>query len=105
MQSRAVLVAVGVNLDGRREILGIDLANRESKTSWRDFLVSLKERGLTGVQLVVSDAHEGLRRAIEETFPQALWQRCYVHYADLMIMPTRAPLPQVAAINRLPMSA
>ena len=79
VQSRAVLVAVGVNLDGRREILGIDLANRESKTSWRDFLVSLKERGLTGVQLVVSDAHEGLRRAIEETFPQALWQRCYVH--------------------------
>ncbi len=79
MQSRAVLVAVGVNMDGRREILGIDLANRESKTSWRDFLISLKERGLTGVQLVVSDAHEGLRRAIEEVFPQALWQRCYVH--------------------------
>ena len=59
-----------MNMDGRREILGIDLANRESKTSWRDFLISLKERGLSGVQLVVSDAHEGLRRAIEEVFPR-----------------------------------
>ena len=78
--SQAVLIAVAVDGEGRRQILGVDLANRESRTSWREFLVALKERGLFGVEFVVSDDHEGLRRAIREVLPGADWQRCYVHF-------------------------
>lgn len=80
IRSRAVLVAIGINDDGRRCVLGVELANRESLTSWRDFLVQLKERGLHGVEYVVSDQHEGLKKAVRETLPQARWQRCYVHF-------------------------
>ena len=58
----------------------MELANRESATSWKDFLVGLKARGLDGVEFVVSDDHEGLRRAIREMLPAAAWQRCYVHF-------------------------
>ncbi len=58
----------------------MELANRESASSWRDLLVGLKERGLEGVQFVVTDDHEGLRAAISETLPAAAWQRCYVHF-------------------------
>jgi len=75
-----VLVAIGVNWDGRRCVLGVELANRESASSWRDFLLDLKQRGLHGVELVVSDDHPGLRRAIMEVVPEAAWQRCYVHF-------------------------
>jgi putative transposase len=64
IRSRAVLIAVAVDGEGRRQVLGVDLANRESRTSWRDFLLTLKERGLFGVEFVVSDDHEGLRQAI-----------------------------------------
>jgi len=77
---QAVLVAIGIGWDGRRSILGIELANRESRSSWKDFLISLKERGLSGVEFVVSDSHEGLKQAIAETLSSALWQRCYVHF-------------------------
>ena len=80
IRSRAVLVAIGVNWDGRRCVLGVELANRESASSWRDFLLDLKQRGLHGVELVVSDDHPGLRRAIMEVVPEAAWQRCYVHF-------------------------
>jgi putative transposase len=76
----AVLVAVGINWDGRREILGVEQANRESASSWRDFLVGLKERGLGGVRLVITDDHAGLRKAVREVLPEAMWQRCYVHF-------------------------
>lgn len=78
--SRAVLVALGINWDGRREVLAVELANRESLTSWKDFLIGLKKRGLKGTQLVISDAHEGLRQAVVEALPSAIWQRCYVHF-------------------------
>jgi putative transposase len=78
--SQAVLIAVAVDGEGRRQILGVDLANRESRTSWRDFLLALKERGLFGVQFAVSDDHEGLKQAIREVLPGAAWQRCYVHF-------------------------
>ena len=78
--SRAVLIAIGVNEDGRRCVLGVELASRESRSSWRDFLIGLKERGLSGVEFVVSDNHEGLKKAIAETLPEAVWQRCYVHF-------------------------
>ena len=78
--SQAVLVAVAVDEDGRRQILAVELANRESRSSWRDFLSGLKARGLVGVEFVVSDNHEGLKAAIREVLPEAAWQRCYVHF-------------------------
>lgn len=80
IRSRAVLVAIGIDWEGRRQILGVDLANRESATSWKEFLLSLKKRGLKGVELVVSDDHQGLKKAIAENLPEAAWQRCYVHF-------------------------
>jgi putative transposase len=78
--SQAVLVAVAVDGDGRRQVLAVDLANRESRSSWKDFLLALKERGLHGVEFVVSDDHPGLKAAIREVLPMAAWQRCYVHF-------------------------
>ena len=80
IRSRAVLVAIGIDWEGRRQVLGVELANRESTTSWREFIVDLKRRGLKGVLFVVSDNHEGLKRAIMEVLPEACWQRCYVHF-------------------------
>jgi putative transposase len=80
IRSHAVLVAIGIDLDGRRSVLAIELAHRESSTSWRDFLMALRQRGLHGVELVVSDDHPGLRAAIREVLAEAAWQRCYVHF-------------------------
>jgi putative transposase len=80
IRSQAVLIALGVNWEGRRCVLAVEPAQRESRTSWRQLLLQLKERGLRGVEFVVSDDHEGLRQAIEELLPQAVWQRCYVHF-------------------------
>jgi putative transposase len=80
VRSRAVLIAIGVNWDGRRCVLGVELANRESASSWRDFLLGLRKRGLRGVELAISDDHAGLRKAIAEVMPEAAWQRCYVHF-------------------------
>jgi len=77
---QAVQIAVAVDGEGRRQVLAVELANRESRSSWRDFLLRLKERGLFGVEFVVSDDHEGLRQAIREALPGAAWQRCYVHF-------------------------
>jgi putative transposase len=78
--SRAVQVAIGINWEGRRSVLAVELAERESASSWKDFLLRLKERGLRGVITVISDDHAGLRRAIPEVLPEAAWQRCYVHF-------------------------
>jgi putative transposase len=80
IRSQAVLVGIGINQDGYRQILGVELAGRESQTSWRDFLVGLKERGLHGVEFAVSDDHQGLRKSLMEILPEAAWQRCYVHF-------------------------
>ena len=80
IMSQAVLIAIGVDWEGRRNVLGVELANRESGTSWKDFLLGLKQRGLKDVEFVVSDDHEGLKRAIREILPAAAWQRCYVHF-------------------------
>ena len=80
IRSRAVLVAIGIDWEGRRRILGVELAGRESTTSWREFVLGLKQRGLSGVRLAITDDHPGLKRAIAEVLPEAAWQRCYVHF-------------------------
>lgn len=80
IRSRAVLIAIGIDWEGRRRILGVELAPKESATSWRDFLLGLRARGLTGVRLAISDDHPGLKRAVAEVLPAAAWQRCYVHF-------------------------
>jgi putative transposase len=80
ISSRAVLVAIGVDWEGRRQVLGVELANRESSSSWKEFLLRLKSRGLRGVIFAVSDDHPGLKSAIAQVLPEALWQRCYVHF-------------------------
>ena len=77
--SVAVIVAVGVNGDGRREVLGMAIGDLEAETFWTDFLRNLARRGLRGVKLVVSDAHEGLKAAITKVL-NATWQRCRVHF-------------------------
>jgi putative transposase len=78
--SQAVLIAIGIDWDGRRQILAVDMANRESRSSWKDFLERLRSRGLHGVEFVVADDHAGLRAAIREVLPEAAYQRCYVHF-------------------------
>ena len=77
--SVAVIVAVGVNTDGRREVLGMTVGHSEAEPFWVEFLRSLARRGLRGVRLVVSDAHEGLKAAITKVLC-ATWQRCRVHF-------------------------
>lgn len=76
----SVLVAVGVNEDGEREVIGVADGAQEDKASWLSFLRHLKERGLCGVRLAVSDACLGLVEALSEVFPEAAWQRCAVHF-------------------------
>ena len=80
IQSQAVLVAIGINSEGRRQVLGVELSNRKSHSSWKAFVSGLKTRGLEGVEFVVSDDHAGLKRAVRELLPEAVWQRCYVHF-------------------------
>ena len=80
IRSQAVLIAIGVDWEGRRNVLAVELANRESLSSWKEFALGLKKRGLKGVELVISDDHPGLRGAIREVFSEAVWQRCYVHF-------------------------
>ena len=77
--SVAVIIAIGVNVDGRREVLGMDIGPSEAETFWTEFLRKLARRGLRGVKLVISDAHEGLKAAIGRVLC-ATWQRCRVHF-------------------------
>ena len=77
--SVAVIIAVGANTDGRREILGMDVGSSEAETFWVEFLRKLNRRGLKGVKLVVSDAHEGIKAAVSKVM-NCTWQRCRVHF-------------------------
>jgi transposase-like protein len=77
--SVAVIVAVGANTDGRREVLGMQVGPSEAETFWTDFLRGLARRGLRGVKLVISDAHEGIKAAVSKVM-NATWQRCRVHF-------------------------
>jgi transposase-like protein len=85
----AVVVATAVNADGRREILGLDVFTREDGAAWTAFLRGLVARGLSGVELATSDAHEGLKAAIGSVLPGASWQRCRTHFARNLL--TRVP--------------
>ena len=78
-RSVALVVAVACDSSARRRVVGLERVDTESYTSWRDFLLSLRRRGLSGVRLVVSDAHEGLVRAVREVLVGAAWQRCVAH--------------------------
>jgi putative transposase len=78
--SQAVVIATGVSADGRREVLGSAVGDSETEVFWTEFLRGLRERGLGGVQLVISDHHRGLMNAIEATMLGASWQRCRVHF-------------------------
>lgn len=80
IRSMAVQIAIGINWEGQRQVLAVELANRESHGSWKEFLLRLKGRGLHGVEFVVSDDHAGLKKSISEVLPEAAWQRCYVHF-------------------------
>ena len=79
--SKAVVIATGITATGQREVLGVDIGDSEDETFWTRFLRSLKDRGLAGVRLVISDAHDGLNKAIRRCFAGASWQRCRVLYA------------------------
>jgi putative transposase len=95
------LVAVGVNADGQREVLGLDVASDEDGAGWLAFLRSLTARGLSGVRLVVSDAHRGLVKAIGAALPGAAWQRCRTHYLrNLLTKVPKSAQPWVATLVR-----
>src|SRR5436309_923032 len=90
------LLAVGVNADGHREILGLDVSTAEDGAGWLTFFRDLTARGLSGVRLVTSDAHRGLVAAIGATLPGATWQRCRTHYAaNLMAATPKSAWPWV----------
>ena len=94
-----VLIATGVNADGRREVLGLQTATAETGAAWNTFFADLTARGLTGVRLVTSDAHAGLRDAIAANLPGTSWQRCRTHYAaNLMSVTPKSMWPAVKAM-------
>jgi putative transposase len=99
--SRAVVIATGVTADGGREVLGLDVGDSEDGAFWTAFLRSLKARGLAGVQLVISDAHTGLKQAIGAVMAGAAWQRCRVHFlSNVLARVPRGSAEMVAAAIR-----
>ena len=92
VRSTTVLLAVGVTAKGQREILGLGVAFGETGPAWKRLLGQLKERGLRGVEVATSDAHEGLRQALTEHFPGTIWQRCQAHFRRNVIDQTPAKL-------------
>jgi putative transposase len=99
--AQAVVIATGVTADGRREVLGFDVGDSEDGAFWTAFLRSLRARGLTGVQLVISDAHEGLKQAIRAVMLGATWQRCRVHFLrNVLAQVPRGNAEMVAAAIR-----
>jgi transposase-like protein len=96
-----VVVATGVNANGNREVLGLDVVTCEDGAGWLAFLRSLVARGLSGVQLVISDCHEGLRQAIAAVLPGASWQRCRTHFMrNLLTKVPKASQSMVATLVR-----
>jgi transposase-like protein len=99
--SQATVVAIGVTQEGDRQILGIDVGASEERSFWTAFLRGVVKRGLTGVRLVISDAHEGLKQAIKTVLSGAAWQRCRVHFMrNLLARVPQSLREPVAAIVR-----
>lgn len=99
--SEAVVIATGVSADGRREVLGSAVGDSETQSFWAEFLRSLRDRGLAGVQLVISDHHRGLMNAIDATMVGATWQRCRVHFMrNVLAKVTKGHTDMVAAAIR-----
>ena len=82
---KAFMIAYATNSEGQREIIGFGINANESKQTWNAFLNSLKDRGLHGVKMITSDAHEGILNAISKVFPEAAWQRCQFHFSRNII--------------------
>jgi transposase-like protein len=80
--SQALLVAAGVNAIGFREVVGVAVKHSEAEVNWREFFLSLKERGVFGLELITSDDHPGLKQAMQSVFPNVSWQRCQFHFAQ-----------------------
>ncbi len=99
----AVIVATAVNREGRKGILGLDVVTSEGGAGWEAFLRGLVARGLNGVQLVVSDAHEGLKNAVAKVLPGASWQRCRTHFMRNLLtrVPKRAQEPVAALVRSI----
>ena len=99
----AVIVATAVNREGRKVILGLDVVTREDGAGWESFLRRLVARGLRGVQLVISDAHEGLKNAVAKTLPGASWQRCRTHFMRNLLtrVPKKAQEPVAALVRSI----
>ena len=83
--SKAFMIAIGINDRGRREIIGFDLYDNESKETWQEFFLSLRARGLKNVRMITSDAHEGILYGISHVFPDTPWQRCQFHFTKNII--------------------
>jgi transposase-like protein len=99
--SRVVIVALGITASGQREVLGIEVGDSEDEVFWTAFLRRLKEPGLTGVRLAISDAHAGLTKAIARCFQGCSWQRCRVHFPrNLLVKVPKASQDMVAAALR-----
>lgn len=100
--SKAAVIAIGLNLEGKREVLGMRLGHAETEDFWKEFLRSLLDRGLRGVQLVVSDSHAGLKKAIDACMG-AQWQRCRVHFMRNLLAKVRSgEKDMVASFVRMP---
>ena len=101
VENVAVVMAVGVNDDGLREVLGVEVFTSEDETSWTAFLRGLVERGLSGVRLVTSDAHPGLKKAIASVLPGSSWNRCYTHFSRNVLsrLPRKAQGRAVALLR------
>jgi len=99
--SMAAVIATGIRADGGREILGIDVGDSEDEVFWRAFLTTLRQRGLTGVRLVISDQHSGLVAALRRAFQGVAHQRCRVHFArNLLALVPKTHMDMVAAVFR-----
>ena len=92
VRSTTVMLAVGISEEGYREVLGVEVAYGETGEGWRRFIRDLKSRGLSGVEVTTSDAHEGLRQALEAAFPGLIWQRCQAHFRRNVLDRTPARL-------------
>ena len=85
ISSKALMIALAMTNDGKHEIIGFESYDNESKETWKLFLMSLKERGLTGLKMITSDSHEGIKYAVGKVFPEVPWQRCQTHFSRNVI--------------------